>query len=257
MKITVLTENTACRKDVSPQHGLSLFIESQENKILFDMGQDDTFLRNAQILGIDLSEVDIAFVSHGNYDHGGGLEAFLKINGTAPVFVHGCAFGAYYNGTEKYIGLNQKLQQHSRLTFTKGERKVLPNMVLTDCNRLGWCSSSWGLNRREGNAFVPDDFQHEQYLEVTEGKKRIIISGCSHKGIVNIARHFHPDVLIGGFHLNKLNDPDELKTIAERLLSGNTVYYTGHCTGETQFDLLKSFMGDRLQSLSTGITFEV
>lgn len=257
MKVTVLAENTACRADVTAQHGLSLFIETQGQKILFDMGQDDTFIRNGEALEINLAEADLAIVSHGHYDHGGGLEAFLKLNATAPVLIHEDAFGAYYNGTQKYIGLDRELRQHPRLVLTKGETQVSAGLRLSDCNEWNWCSNPWGLNRREGEVFLPDDFRHEQYLVITEGNRRLLISGCSHKGIVNIARHFRPDVLIGGFHLNKQEDASELNAIADELLSGNTVYYTGHCTGEKQFALLKERMGNRLRTLSTGFIFEV
>lgn len=256
MKVTVLAENTACREDVFAQHGLSLWIETEDSKILFDMGQDDTFLQNAQKLGIDIRQADLAVLSHGHYDHGGGLETFLRINTHANVYVHEQAFGAYYNGTEKYIGLNQKLREHPRLIFTGGTKKLSPNLLLMDCNDLSWTCNSWGLNRKEEEHYCPDSFLHEQYLEITEGSRRILISGCSHKGIGNIAGYFQPDVLIGGFHLNKLEDGNELKIIAQALLSANTVYYTGHCTGEKQFAQLKEIMGDRLQRISAGYVFE-
>ena len=257
MRVTVLAENTACRENVTAQHGLSLYLETDEKNILFDMGQDDTFLRNAESLGIDLSKVDVAVISHGHYDHGGGLETFLRVNANAPVYIHGLAFGDHFNGTEKYIGLNQKLREHPRLIFVKGSRCLSENLQLTDCNDLGWNSQPWGLCRREGDVFLPDPFEHEQYLKVAEGEKRILISGCSHKGILNIAEYFQPDVLIGGFHLNKLEDPRELKAIANKLMTGNTLYYTGHCTGDMQYLRLKEIMGDRLQRLSTGLVFEL
>ena len=106
MKIVTLLENTASCPGVAPQHGLSLYIETEEWKILFDMGQDDTFAVNAEQLGIDLSKVNLAVLSHGHYDHGGGLAAFLRMNKTAPVYIHTDAFGHYYNGIEKYIGLD-------------------------------------------------------------------------------------------------------------------------------------------------------
>lgn len=256
MKVTVLAENTACRADVKAQHGLSLYVETEDQKILFDMGQDDTFLQNARTLGIDLANVDLAILSHGHYDHGGGLETFLSVNAKAPVYVHAQAFGDYYNGTEKYIGLDQTLCHHPRLRFVSGETKLSSDLVLTDCNALGWVNDSWGLNRREGDAFFPDDFHHEQYLVVTEGNKKILISGCSHKGIVNIAGHFQPDVLIGGFHLNKLENARQLQRIGQMLLRGNTLYYTGHCTGQNQFAALKACMSSRLKNISTGLVFD-
>ena len=256
MKVVTLLENTACRQDVTAQHGLSFYLETGPHKILFDMGQTDAFAANAETMGVDLSQVDFAVLSHGHYDHGGGLEAFLRINPKAPVYVHSCAFGSYYNGTEKYIGLDPSLREHSRLIFTDGSMQLAPGILLTDGNDLGWHNQSWGLNRREGTAFLPDDFRHEQYLEITEGEKRILLSGCSHKGILNIAGHFCPDVLIGGFHLNKQEDLVALQDTARKLLDGNTVYYTGHCTGSRQFAVMKAVMTDRLQAISTGFCFE-
>ncbi|MBR5633360.1 MAG: MBL fold metallo-hydrolase, partial [Clostridia bacterium] len=80
MKIVCLAENTTSRDDVGAEHGLSLYVEAAGKKILFDMGQTDLFMKNAEKLGVDLSKVDVAVLSHGHYDHGGGLSAFLKVN---------------------------------------------------------------------------------------------------------------------------------------------------------------------------------
>ena len=110
MKITALLENTTHRTDMKTEHGLSLYIESENLNILFDMGQSANFAENAQKLGIDLSKADIAILSHGHYDHGGGLSEFLKSNDHAPVFIHRDAFLPHYNGTEKYIGLDSSLE---------------------------------------------------------------------------------------------------------------------------------------------------
>ena len=107
MKITALTENTPFNDNISAEHGLSLYIETEKHNILFDMGQTSLFAENAKKLGIDLTKVDIAVLSHGHYDHGGGLTEFLKINKTAPVYINRYAFGDYYNGTEKYIALEE------------------------------------------------------------------------------------------------------------------------------------------------------
>src|SRR5690606_33142793 len=103
---------------------------------------------------------------------------------------------------------------------------------------------------------VPEDFRHEQYLLITEGNKRILISGCSHKGIVNIVHWFHPDVLIGGFHFMNLDPKGSGKAVldaaAKELLSFDTVYYTCHCTGTAQYGYLKPQMKARLFYLSAG-----
>ena len=86
-----------------------------------------------------------------------------------------------------------------------------------------------------------------------EKGKKILISGCSHRGILNIVRHFRPDVLIGGFHFMKMDpEGEELAAAASRLKGYDAIYYTGHCTGQPQFERLKARMGEQLQQLYTG-----
>jgi len=252
MKLVVLTENSSCREDLTAEHGLSLYIEMGDHKILFDMGQTDAFARNAQTLGIDLSQVDIAILSHGHYDHGGGLNTFLRLNSKAPIYVHEKAFGQFYNGKEKYIGLDPGLAAEPRLIRIKGSRLLTPGVLLTDCSEETWNFDPYGLNQKCGDSFLPDDFSHEQYLVIREGEKQIVFSGCSHRGIQNIACYFAPNVLIGGFHLNKVEDTQQLHAIAKTLSSYGTLFYTGHCTGRLQFSCMKESMGEHLQALSTG-----
>lgn len=257
MKVTVLAENTACREGLEAEHGLSLYLETAGRKILVDMGQTDVFAHNAEILGIDLRQVDIAVLSHGHYDHGGGLKTFLQSNTKAPVYIHADAFGQHYNGTQKYIGLDPALAHHPRLIPVKGSMQLAQDLWLHDCNGLGWQIHSWGLNQKNADGFSPDSFSHELYIQITEGEKRVLISGCSHKGIENIAGHFRPDVLIGGFHLNKQEDPYALQSIAQKLLESCGVCYTGHCTGQKQYAYMKAVMQQRLQPLSTGMMIEL
>ena len=108
MKITALVENIPAH-GLPAEHGLSLFVETNGIRFLFDMGQTDLFARNAEALGIDLDTADFAVLSHGHYDHGGGLETFLSLNSHAPVYLSRYAFEPHYNGTEKYIGLDPEV----------------------------------------------------------------------------------------------------------------------------------------------------
>ena len=254
MRVTALTENTT-EKDFRTEHGLSLYIETNGQKILFDSGQTELFAENAGKLGIDLSAVDIMVLSHGHYDHGGGLERFMEINKKAPIYMSRYAFEPHYNGTEKYIGLDTSLEKSERIIFTDGVTEISDTLMLYSCNDreklidLG----SFGLNMLENGEMIPDDFRHEQYLLINENGKRVLISGCSHKGINNIESWFRPDVLIGGFHFSKLECGDKLLSLAEQLDSEPTHYYTCHCTGVEQYRFMSRYM-KRLDYISTGKT---
>ncbi len=259
MKITVLTENTTRKKNLVAEHGLSLYIETEKYKILFDMGQTDAFALNAEKLGVDLEAVDFAVLSHGHYDHGGGIEKFLEINPKAKIYLNENAFGNHFNGIGKYIGLDKKLQGCERLVFISDEFEIEEGINLFSCNKLAKKHpiNPYGLGIDRGNGVEPDDFLHEQYLLINEGGRKFLFSGCSHKGVLNIAQWFSPDFFIGGFHLSKLDtQTDERETldeIAHILMESDAEYYTAHCTGTEQFAYLESIMGGRLNYLSTGL----
>ncbi len=244
MKITALTENISHSSRISAEHGLSLYIETQKHNILFDMGQTSLFAENAEKLGIDLTKVDIAVLSHGHYDHGGGLGRFLEINKTAPVYISRYAFGDYYNGTEKYIGLDKTLQNEERLIFVDEKLEIDDELSLYSCNNKvrNHYLGSFGLNMKCNGEFMPDDFKHEQYLLINEDNKRVLISGCSHKGIMDIVEWFEPDALVGGFHYTKLNLDEKLAGYAAKLASHNMTYFTCHCTGIEQYEFMKKYM---------------
>ena len=259
MKLWTLMENTACSADFYAEHGLSLYLQTGDHKILFDAGQSEAFSDNAQKLGIDLNCVDMAILSHGHYDHSGGLTHFLACNDHAPIYLSSHAFEGHFNARGSDIGVSKQLEGNPRLRFVEEEQNIVPGLTLFTCNhqQLKWPIEPYGLSMEQDHRRLPEDFRHEQYLLVQEGETRILISGCSHKGILNLVQWFRPDILIGGFHFMKL-DPDveaDRKTLteaAQTLLTYPTVYYTGHCTGEKQFEFLKEIMGDRLQKLTTG-----
>ena len=218
------------------------------------MGQSELFAENAEKLGIDLTTVDLAVLSHGHYDHGGGLARFLEINPYAPVYVTRNAFGCRWNGTGKAIGVELPVSGRERLRYVDDSCVPAPGMVLHTCNdRLPrWPAQAYGLTEERQGQRMPDAFRHEQYLLVEEQGKWICISGCSHKGIRNIVHWLKPDVLVGGFHLIKETDRETLEQVGKDLLDCSTVCYTGHCTGSEQFAVLKSILGDRLHRFSVG-----
>lgn len=259
MKAVMLLENLAENNRLAAEHGLSLYLEAKGRRILFDTGQTDAFARNAEVLGIDLRNVDMAVISHGHYDHTGGLARFLAINDHAPVYVHRQAFERHQAGDGREIGMDMSLASSRRLVLTDGVATLDDDMWLCTCNdrERPFPSHSGDLLMYRDGQLVQDDFHHEQYLCIRENGRLIVISGCSHKGILNILHWLHPDVLIGGFHFKDL-DPEkdglsDLDAAAESLAAFSTTYYTCHCTGKKQFDYLKGRLGSQLHYLAGGM----
>lgn len=259
MKIYVLMENTLFQPDFATEHGLSLYIETERHKILFDTGQSERFADNADRLGIRLEDVDIAVLSHGHYDHGGGIRRFLECNTQAPVYLSEYAFGEYYHDM-RYIGLDPSLQGNGRLIPAGSHVRIDEELTLDSCNGRArrYPGDDGGLLEKKEGRLVPDVFLHEQYLILQEAGRKIVISGCSHKGILNIMDWLRPDVLIGGFHFMGQKIPEKGNLVLDRaaeILSGyDCKYYTCHCTGEKQYEYLRGRMGSRIHYLASGQT---
>jgi len=253
VRVTCLIENTAISEEYAFEHGLSLYIETEHHKILFDMGQTDLFQKNAVRLGIDLSLADVCVLSHGHYDHGGGMKTFLEINPHAPIYLSRYAFEPHYNGTDRYIGLDTALQNSDRLIFHEDQLKIADGITLYHCNQnpTKHALGNERLYMLQDGRFLTDDLRHEQYLLMEEKGKRILFSGCSHKGILNIMEWFQPDVLIGGFHMLMKPLDAALEQYAKKLDAYHTEYYTCHCTGKEQYHYMKQYM-KHLHVLSAG-----
>ncbi len=263
MNITILVENTTQDADFSSEHGLSIYIEVRGFKILFDAGKSDLFAENAYKLGIDLSKVDFAVLSHGHYDHGGGLRRFMQINENAPVYVNRNAFQPHYNGSGKNIGVDLDGLDPCRICYVDDFLEIAEGISLYSCNDRKPVAEvdSFGQTVGDGDQRLPDAYHHEQYLVINENGRRICFSGCSHKGILNIVHWLEPDVLIGGFHFMKVPVTGEGKRLllhaAQALVRSGATYFTGHCTGEDQFRIMKSVMNNKLIKISCGFSIVV
>ncbi|MBE6686464.1 MAG: MBL fold metallo-hydrolase [Ruminococcaceae bacterium] len=253
MKITVLTENTSVKENIAFEHGLSLYIEAKNNKILFDMGETDIFYQNANTLGIDLSRVDLAVISHAHNDHTGGLGKFLEINKTAPVYLNCNAKGEQFGHEGVYIGIDPELKSNERIIYTDDLYEIEKGLTLYSCNKKErrFEFGSFGLCEKSGEEIIPDRFLHEQYLLIEEEGKRVLISGCSHKGILNIASWFKVDTIVGGFHFMHIEPGDLLKSYAEFLAEKKTEFLTCHCTGTQQFEFMKKY-AENIHYISAG-----
>lgn len=267
MKIINLVEDTqsgACLNE----HGLSFYVETQKHRLLVDSGASDLFLRNAGLLGVDVSQVDTAILSHGHYDHAGGLLAFAQVNHTAKIYLKDSADGDFYHllpDHAKYIGIDKAILRLPQVVTVTENVKIDDELFLFT-NIGGTDVPSWsngGLKKKIGSEYVQDDFSHEMCLVISQESRRILMSGCAHNGILNIlARYFelfgsYPDTVISGFHLTKKSayTPEETDIItqtARKLAQTNAQFFTGHCTGHAAFALMKEIMGEQLHELHSG-----
>lgn len=269
MKIVTLVENTPGGEGCVFEHGLSFYIQTDTQKILLDTGASEAFLQNAQRLGIDLAQVDMMVLSHGHYDHAGGILAFVKANSKAPIYMRPTAVKAYYNDRPtgaKYIGMDQRIFTLDRIIFTE-EVHVLSDQISLFSGVTGrrlWPEGNRQLKCLENGEYTQDIFDHEQSLVIREQDRSVLISGCAHNGILNILDKYQelygaaPDMVITGFHMKKnapLTEAEKeiVKSTARELITyQNTSFYSGHCTGEEAFGIMKEIMGEQLHALHSG-----
>ena len=275
MKVTVLMENTALEGcGLTPEHGLSLYIEYRGRKLLLDAGSSGKFADNAQALGVDLTAVELAALSHGHYDHADGLRRFFQVNDRAKVYARPGAAGPYFSMRTDgpcFIGIHREIfaQSQDRFVSVDGLYPLMEGAWLAPdpVQAPDGSGRSDGLLFKRGeDDFIPDDFRHEQSL-VLEGEKGLVVfNSCSHSGIVPIVREVLDQLpgkqvyaVVGGFHMaakgqGALNcTPEYVFQVAGALKElGVEELHTGHCTGEAAFALLRERFGPGCHALSAG-----
>lgn len=274
MKIITLVDNRTQSENLETEHGLSLYIETNNNKkILYDTGQSDLFMRNAQKLGVDLNEIDMVVISHGHYDHIGGLIPFLKVNKTAKVYMNATIFDYEYfsvkKGVKKMNGFSEKLMKYRERFVLLDKNTSFDNFWLITDIKQTYATPKGNsiLYRQNKDGEELDQFTHELFLVVNTSKGLCVLTGCGHNGVLNIVAtvqtvipHQQIQYLYGGFHLIdgkdfvEVESIDELTNIASELtnLLPEAKFYTGHCTGEKAIKVLSEKMDGRLESFYMG-----
>lgn len=268
MKIITLIENSS-GNSCEGEHGLSFYIETKNHKLLMDFGSSNLLLRNSYLLNIDLKQVDTCILSHGHYDHSGGILPFVQINPTAKIYLKSTAGGEYYNlshGYDKYIGIDKDILHLPQCILVENDLKMDDELFLFTniSGRKYPAKGNFHLKQKINKEFIQDTFEHEQCLVISQNNQKILLSGCAHNGIINILDryyeifHSYPDIVISGFHLMQKTEysDDDIKNIQEiayELLKTGALFYTGHCTGENAFPILKEIMREKLQHLHSGM----
>ncbi len=270
MKIINLIENTEGSSGCLFEHGLSFYVETKKHKLLVDTGATNTFIANAEKLGVDLKQVDTVILSHGHYDHTGGVLEFAALNPKAKIWMQHLACEDYYrksDDVEKYIGIDKKIMELSQVEYVDGDKRIDDELFLFSGirGRKLWPSGNLALKVKREDTFYQDEFLHEQCLVMEEDDKKVLISGCAHNGILNILEKYReyyskdPDIVISGFHMQQKSGYAEedlgiVRKIGLELKKTKTKFYTGHCTGEIPFQILKECMGEQLEYVHSGDT---
>ena len=277
MKIINLIENTEGHNGCSYAHGLSFYVETEKHKMLLDLGPSDETLKNAKMLEIDLANVDTVVLSHGHYDHSGGIIPFTKVNDKAIIYMQASAIRDYYadDGEDvaerfRYIGIDKEIAKLPQVRPVDGDIRIDEELELfTIQNRRRELPFA---NKRllvfEEGKFRRDDFIHEHFLVIRQDGKSILMSGCAHNGILSILDEYidrygkAPDVVISGFHLMKKTDYlkgeiRDIEEIAKELKSYPTKFITCHCTGTAAYDIMKNIMEDSLAYVHSGEELEL
>jgi len=282
MKITVLIENSEApdRAELLYEHGLSIHIAFQGNSILFDMGASEAFSKNADALDIDLSDVNSAVLSHHHFDHGGGLSRFIELNKSAKIFLSEAPDGESYfralGFIKRHIGLDAKVidANSERFEFVDHNIEILPDVYIIPKIELTYPKPEGNkyIYLKKGSKWHLDEFLHELILVIKEEDDLVVFSGCSHNGIPNIIDTVNKQfggipikAVIGGFHLIGLpmfntmaGTKREVEDVGRKTLTYPVAkVYSGHCTGQKAYRVLKDLMGEKLDQLHTGVVIDL
>jgi len=227
-------------------------------------------------MGIDLSQVDIGVLSHAHYDHANGMAKFFALNKTAPFYLRkGAAENCYHTGKlfgrftyHYYIGIHKGWLERfaDRIRYVEGDAEIAPGITLVPhstpgLERIGEMAH---LSVKENGKYRYDSFDHEQSLVFDTPQGLFIMNSCSHAGADNIVKEIEAAfpgkkiyALLGGFHLFRYPD-ERIRAFAERLRELDVQkIYTGHCTGDRAYKILRDVLGERAEQMHTGMTINL
>ena len=274
IKITTLVDNTASGNFLS-EHGLSFWIEYGDRRVLFDTGQSDIIVKNAELLDVNLADTEAIVLSHGHYDHTGGLSAVLNIARKANIYLHAEAlkpkFGRKDNET-KTIGMSDSAKQV--ILRMAGNKKVIATKMPTEVSKGLFVTSRipritdfedvGGDFFLDINCNIPDTLPDDQAMFFDSPKGLIVLLGCAHAGVVNTLHYVAKlsgekriHAVIGGMHL--LNASGERIEYTIDAIRQYNVQKIGlaHCTGNNAIKKFKEAFSDKCFVCSVGIQIEL
>lgn len=250
VRCTILTDNSVRKSKMLGEHGLSLWIEAHGQKILFDTGQTWVFTHNAKLMGIDVEKPDHVVLSHGHYDHTGGMPHFPRMNPESRLYIHPDFFARKFRklndkGETKYVGVGWKPDNsgfpQKNIVYNREPLAIkdgillsgeIPRIVDFEEEPKGFL-----VEDAEGN-LQKDVIKDEQMLIVEDTEGICIFLGCSHPGVANCLQYalkLFPGKkvlgLVGGMHLEKVPASRIDKTIQCFVKKNVQKVVPLHCTG--------------------------
>lgn len=270
--VTVLVENSVDGRDLQAEHGLAFHVGTDHGHLLFDTGQTDLLLRNAAVLGLRLDAVQAIALSHGHYDHTGGLDAVRQVARQARVFLHPDAVNAKFSGqpdgSARPVGMagetTRKLQQaQAPVTWTRQPTEVLDGVFVTGEIPRGTAFEDTG-----GRFFLdeecarPDRLLDDQAVFFDTADGVVVLLGCAHAGVINTLRRIRDltagrpiHAVLGGFHLLAASEDRLGQTLTGLEELGVKVIGVAHCTGQTATARLWTTFPNRCCTCAVGSRF--
>jgi 7,8-dihydropterin-6-yl-methyl-4-(beta-D-ribofuranosyl)aminobenzene 5'-phosphate synthase len=275
-RLTIICENTVGRPlPLLGEHGFACLIDSPAGRVLFDTGRGASLLHNLAVLGIDPASIDAVVLSHGHYDHAGGLLPLLQRTGPRPVIAHHGIFAERYfvHGSEQR-NLSLGATRHeleaagARFRFCADCCEVMPQLWFSGriprTAATESCDPSLVVAQVDGAGWQPDPFDDDAALAMLTPQGLVIILGCAHAGLINTVEHFRtqlatPSVfaIVGGTHLGPASETQF--AAATDYLAGleGTRIGVAHCTGQPRAAALYSRFPERVFFAAAGCEFTV
>ena len=272
LKITTLVENTAFKRGLLAEWGLCVLIEAGDKTILLDSGASPhAVLHNAGLLGVDLGRVDVMVLSHGHFDHTGGLTAVLAaMDKKIEIIAHPSIWDLKYarrNDPEhyEYCGIPYSRDELERLgarfTLTTGPTWITEDVAVSGEEPMttDFEAPDEILCLKQGQKYIRDNVDDDQSIYIKTNLGLVVVAGCAHRGIINVVRHARKltgmdsvYLVLGGTHLFTAPDSQLTKTIEAFRELGVAWIGVSHCTGMKQSARLSLEFKDRFFFNNTG-----
>lgn len=261
--ITTLAENTAGSRGLLGEHGLAFHIQAGDFVMLFDTGQGQTLAHNAAQLGVDLQHLDAIALSHGHYDHTGGLRALLEQGPRRRLYIHPAALQAKYNRRHEDIGGHlpdrPTLEAQADVTWTTGPTWLTDTIWLTgEIPRITDFEDTGGPFYTDSAQAIPDTLADDQALVIDTEAGLIVVLGCGHSGVINTLKHIQTvqdrpiHALLGGMHLVRAAQ-SRLEATLAALADWDIAWLApAHCTGVRATSLFWTRFPDRCLVCNAG-----